>query len=136
MLDQMDHDRPSDVNEVVHEVRKRCKEVRAAARLVRTSLGPEYREFNSSVRDAAALLAPIRDAYATQGTFEQLGVSPDLLSDDNSPDPAPAGADALDDRVAAARRLLKASRRKAKHWELADDFGTLRLTTPAAMQFQ
>ena len=132
MLDQMDHDRPSDVNQVVHEVRKRCKEVRAAARLVRTSLGPEYREFNSSVRDAAALLAPIRDAYATQGTFEQLGVSPDLLSDDNSPDPAHAGADPLDERVAAARRLLKASRRKAKHWELADDFGTLRLGLRAA----
>lgn len=55
----------------VHQVRKRCKRVRALLRLVR----PEFAEFereNASLRDAAAELAGARDAQVLVDTFERL----------------------------------------------------------------
>ena len=56
----------------MHEVRKRCKEVRALARLVRLPLGEEFERFNATVRDAADVLAPIRDAQAVLATLDDL----------------------------------------------------------------
>lgn len=57
-------------HETVHEVRKRCKEVRAAFRLVRGVL-PTYSEENAHYRDAARLLSDIRDATALIETFDE-----------------------------------------------------------------
>ena len=56
-------------HETVHEVRKRCKEVRASARLVRPVL-PTYREVNAHYRDAARRISDIRDAHAAIETFD------------------------------------------------------------------
>ena len=56
-------------HETVHEVRKRCKEVRAAVRLVRPVL-PTYSEENAQYRDAARRISDIRDAHAVIETFD------------------------------------------------------------------
>lgn len=56
-------------HETVHEIRKRCKEVRAAARLVRPVL-PTYSEMNAHYRDAARRISDIRDAHAAIETFD------------------------------------------------------------------
>ncbi|HZB97286.1 MAG TPA: CHAD domain-containing protein [Candidatus Sulfotelmatobacter sp.] len=53
----------ADLDEVVHDVRKRCKRVRALLRLVRADLGEDvYHQENRALRDAARALAPVRDA--------------------------------------------------------------------------
>jgi CHAD domain-containing protein len=57
-------------HETVHEVRKRCKEIRAALRLVRGVL-PTYSEENAHYRDAARRLSDIRDAQALVETFDE-----------------------------------------------------------------
>jgi len=59
-----------DRHETVHEVRKRCKEVRAALRLVRTVL-PTYSKENTHYRDAARRISDIRDAQALIETFDE-----------------------------------------------------------------
>jgi CHAD domain-containing protein len=58
-----------DRHETVHEVRKRCKEVRAVARLVRPVL-PNYSDVNAHYRDAARRVSDIRDAHAAIETFD------------------------------------------------------------------
>lgn len=58
-----------DRHETVHEVRKRCKEVRAAVRLVRPVL-PTYTRENAHYRDAARRVSDIRDAKAAIETFD------------------------------------------------------------------
>lgn len=58
-----------ETHETVHEVRKRCKEVRAAARLVRPVL-PTYSDVNAHYRDAGRRLSDVRDAHAAIETFD------------------------------------------------------------------
>jgi CHAD domain-containing protein len=66
----IDHiDEGDDVHETVHEVRKRCKEIRAAVRLVRPVL-PTYKRENIHYRDAARRISDIRDAHAAVETFD------------------------------------------------------------------
>jgi len=62
-------DSDADRHETVHEVRKRCKEVRAALRLVRPVL-PTYSEENAHYRDAARRVSEVRDAQAAIETFD------------------------------------------------------------------
>ena len=62
-------DSDSDRHEAVHEVRKRCKEIRAAIRLVRPVL-PTYKQENVHYRDAARRISAIRDAHAAIETFD------------------------------------------------------------------
>jgi CHAD domain-containing protein len=62
-------DSEMDRHETVHEVRKRCKEVRAALRLVRGVL-PTYSAENAHYRDAARRISEIRDAQALVETFD------------------------------------------------------------------
>ncbi len=59
-----------DSHETVHEVRKRCKEVRAALRLVRPVL-PMFNEENAHYRDAARCLSEIRDAQAAVEVYDE-----------------------------------------------------------------
>ena len=56
----------------IHQVRKRTKEARALARLVRPAIGKDYRRFNALVGDAAAELAPWRDAHALLDTLDRV----------------------------------------------------------------
>jgi CHAD domain-containing protein len=66
-IDEIDGD--GDVHETVHEVRKRCKEIRAAMRLVRPVL-PTYSEENAHYRDAGRRVSEVRDAHAAIETFD------------------------------------------------------------------
>ena len=67
----IDHiDEGDDPHETVHEVRKRCKEIRAAVRLVRPVL-PTYKQENVHYRDAGRRISEIRDAHAAIETFDE-----------------------------------------------------------------
>jgi hypothetical protein len=96
----IDHiDEGDDVHETVHEVRKRCKEIRAAVRLVRPVL-PTYKRENVHYRDAARRISDIRDAHAAIETFD------DHLR------PAVEARGALDDSTLADIRATLVDRRE------------------------
>lgn len=71
-LDGLDAKGAADIEAAVHSVRKRGKEVRALARLVREPLGVEWSAFNAGVRDASNELSSIRDAHAVLATLDDL----------------------------------------------------------------
>lgn len=80
----------------VHEARKRCKRLRALLRLIRDQLGRDiYRRENVMIRDAARLLAPVRDAQVLVNTLDDVVGRSDGALD----------ADAVND----TRRALKAA---------------------------
>ena len=56
----------------IHEVRKRCKRVRAVARLLRPNAKALYRQENAAFRDMARGLSPFRDADVRLETFDDL----------------------------------------------------------------
>jgi len=96
----IDHiDAGNDVHETVHEVRKRCKEIRAAVRLVRPVL-PTYKRENVHYRDVARRISDIRDAHAAIETF------------DNHLRPAVEARGALDDSTLADIRATLVDRRE------------------------
>ncbi|WP_108666257.1 CHAD domain-containing protein [Euzebya rosea] len=59
-------------DEGVHDARKRCKKVRAVARLCRDALGDGYSPINAAFRDAARIVADARDAWALVETVDLL----------------------------------------------------------------
>jgi CHAD domain-containing protein len=65
------NDRSLDRPEVIHEVRKRCKRIRGALRLVRPRFD-HYPEENAWFRDAARELAATRDAQVLLQCYDQL----------------------------------------------------------------
>ncbi len=70
-----------DVDEVVYNVRKRCRRVRALLRLVRADVGDDvYRRENRALRDAARVLSPVRDAAVLVQVHDEVvsagGISP------------------------------------------------------------
>jgi CHAD domain-containing protein len=65
-----DGDCPRD--ETVHQLRKRMKKIRGAARLVRPELGKSYRKINAYYRDLASSLGSARDAAVRVETLERL----------------------------------------------------------------
>jgi CHAD domain-containing protein len=99
-------------HETVHEVRKRCKEVRAALRLVRGVL-PTYSEENAHYRDTARRLSDIRDAQALVETFDDHVV------------PAVEERDAMDEDALADVRETLTDRRESMAREMDLD-GRLR----------
>ena len=60
-----------DRHEVVHQVRKRCKKLRALIRLVRPEF-EEYQKENEFFRDAARRLSYVRDAQSILECFDAL----------------------------------------------------------------
>ncbi len=58
-------------DETAHQVRRRCKKVRALVRLARPAFA-EYDAVNAVLRDTARLLAPMRDAKVRAETFDRL----------------------------------------------------------------
>ena len=54
----------------IHSVRKRCKKLRALLRLVRPCLGDAYARENAYFRDAARVLAPLRDTHVVLAAFD------------------------------------------------------------------
>lgn len=65
-------DEEIDPHETVHQVRKRCKKVRAVLRLVRPECGRTYDEENAFYRDAARNLSDVRDAQARVECYDDL----------------------------------------------------------------
>ena len=70
-----------DLDEVVYDVRKRCRKVRALLRLVRADVGDElYKRENDALRAAARVLSPVRDAAVLvevhDGVVAAGGISP------------------------------------------------------------
>jgi len=66
-----------DEDEAVHAVRKACKCIRAALRLLRARLGPTvYRGENKRVRNAVKPLAWVRDAFVLRKTLRTLDKRP------------------------------------------------------------
>ncbi|MGI9608984.1 MAG: CHAD domain-containing protein [Acidimicrobiia bacterium] len=126
---------PKEIERAVHDVRKRCKEVRAAARLVRSSIGEEFAPFNAMVKEAADTLGPIRDAHAVLATFDDLRSARE--SDDvGDLDEVRAGqanvaAEATrtvhggDPRIEKARALLVSARKRVKRWKIGKGFAPL-----------
>jgi len=122
-----------DVEAAVHDVRKRCKEVRSLARLVRSAIGDDaFTSFNSAVREAATELGPIRDAHAVLETFGNLleasGVSGDRqlaqLRSTHAEAADRATAEAAGDtaRLERARRQLSSARRMSRKWPVPGGF--------------
>ena len=66
-------DRSLDLHRTVHQVRKRCKKLRALLRLMRPSLSDDtYPRENMALRDAQRRLSSLRDAQARIDTFDAL----------------------------------------------------------------
>jgi CHAD domain-containing protein len=61
-----------DLGKAIHEARKRCKRVRAVARLLRPHAKALYRRENAAFRDIARGLSPFRDADVRLETFGEL----------------------------------------------------------------
>ena len=57
-------------DERIHSVRKRCKKLRGLLRLVRPCLGDIYGRENAHFRDAAQVLAPLRDEHVVFAAFD------------------------------------------------------------------
>jgi CHAD domain-containing protein len=66
------NDKNLDRADTVHQVRKRCKKIRAALRLVREALGKTYSRENARYRDAARRISKLRDAEAVIETCDAL----------------------------------------------------------------
>ncbi len=127
-LDAMDSADAVDIEQAVHQFRKRCKELRAVVLLVRPALGPAFRRFNHLVRDASAELSASRDAHVMLETIDSLVAGTDHSADitairDQQLAVAEAATTALQrgapnqDR---ARRLLIEARNEADAWDLPD----------------
>lgn len=118
------------LEETVHGVRKRCKKLRALIRLTRRSLGAEYGRANAAVRDASALLSPLRDAHAVLATFDVLVSSRadivpvrglrDVRAGLVARSAAAEDAGSVAERIAGATALLSGVRDRVPDWPLGD----------------
>ena len=62
-----------DIDEAIHDARKRFKKIRAVARLVRDEVGDDtYHASNATFRDAGRRLAPARDSQVLIETLDNL----------------------------------------------------------------
>lgn len=107
---------------LVHELRKNVKKTRAVLRLVR----PAFRDFeqqNASLREAARLIAPLRDADALALTFDRATARTDLplaqitaLRDRLAP---PSGEEIRpEERLEAHRQALAAVEAGIPDWNI------------------
>ncbi len=106
----------------VHAVRRRCKQVRALARLVRPALGDDFAPFNSAVRDAARALAPLRNAHVSEQLLQALDTAPTTEVDAHR---LTDTANDLPAMVDTARQELRLARRLVENWQLPDGFAPL-----------
>jgi CYTH domain-containing protein/CHAD domain-containing protein len=131
-LDRLEGCSPEQIEEQVHEIRKRCKEARGLARIVRPALGDEFDRFNRLVGDAATELSSIRDAHAVLVTLDHLRSMPhDDVEESFAPvragqaelaREATDGLRAGDPRLERASALLTDARRRIKLWDLPQGF--------------
>jgi CHAD domain-containing protein len=109
-------------NKAVHRARTSIKKARAAARLLRPSLGRrQFRRENAALRRAAQALTPWRDATVLLGTLDELGLASDpieslrqrLLRQERSAREQLLGRPK---DLAALRSTLKRVRRRMSRW--------------------
>ena len=123
-------DGPEDLDDAIHEVRKRGKETRGLLRLVRGAAEQLHQRENAAVRDAARLLSEVRDATAAIETFDALATSFDDTAVSTMVD-VRAALDRRRERIHterdAARLLGRAAeamdevRARIPGWQLDDD---------------
>jgi CHAD domain-containing protein len=116
----------------VHETRKRCKRLRALLRLVRDPLGASvYQHENTAIRDAARLLAPVRDAQVLVNTLDAAVEDADGQLDAAALAPTRRALKAAHGRlrqqviyrgtaVEQAIRALTAAQERSRDWPLGD----------------
>lgn len=122
----------SDVDEAVHQVRKRCKKLRGLVRLVRGAEG-HYQRDNTWFRDTARLLDELRDSAAMLETFDDLTerfeeqVGPDAFAEVRKAlekrygETVRSGRDPDEALREARDRLVEAQTWVCK-WKVDDDF--------------
>ncbi|MGA7271241.1 MAG: CHAD domain-containing protein [Acidimicrobiia bacterium] len=126
----------ADPEQAVHDARKRCKKLRGLVRLIRPTIGDQYRTSNHTFRDAARLLAPYRDAHALLACFDDLVMTHGHLMPDRSVgsvrDRLKWEADAASLRlrgdteaVEKAVGLLAQGRDLIERWQVSDRFSDL-----------
>ena len=130
-LESLDGGSAADIEAAVHDVRKRSKEVRAVARLVRDVIGDEFEPFNSLVREAAAELSSIRDAHAVLATLDDLRVAQRQERDKSinrvrsaQSELAITATSAIrtgDARIGRSTDLLRAARQRIRKWDIPED---------------
>jgi CHAD domain-containing protein len=122
-----------DRHETVHQVRKRCKKLRALARLVRPVF-PDYKGVNATYRDAAKELSWIRDAHAIIETVDDLvehfedaadpeafrSIRDELVARRDKTD---ADRETIERRIAQFRDTMAGSRADLNRWRLDADGG-------------
>ena len=128
-----------DVEREIHEIRKRCKEVRAIARLVESSEGRDARTVDRSIRRAARRLSSSRDAAVLLQTLDR--VADDAEPDDAAVVRAVGGHVARDVRhrpepeaLSEACDDLRRARRRIKRWHLDDGDEVVRRGLAATMR--
>jgi CHAD domain-containing protein len=125
-LEELDGEDP---NEGIHQVRKRCKKLRALVRLVRAADEDLYQRENAAFRDTARRASHLRDDAAMVEAYEKLAATyakhVDLASFDPVRDALvarreDAGTD-VDEALTAIRSDLEAARGRIATWELPGD---------------
>ncbi|PXX92310.1 hypothetical protein DIT71_03665 [Marinobacter vulgaris] len=123
-----------DRHAAVHQVRKRCKKLRALVRLVRPALGKTYKHENKRFRDVARNLAGMRDEQSMVEALERLLATLDVaerkkfdgvLGELRARRDATAASTEQDPELllADARQSLVKARREVDQWQLdAKDF--------------
>ncbi len=122
-----------DRHETVHQVRKRCKKLRALARLVRPAF-PDYRRINGIYRDAARELSSVRDIHVVVETLDHLVERFDDTVDVEAfrglreklaglRDAQGTDREGIDARLARFRDTMAASRADIADWTLRADGG-------------
>jgi CHAD domain-containing protein len=119
-----------DVSEKVHQVRKRCKKLRALVRLVRPAF-PDYATENAAFRDAARTLSDLRDADAMLETLNRVekrfggevdaGIFKALRRTFEQTVAERRDAQDLPDRLDGMRQALIAGRARAGDWTLEEN---------------
>jgi CHAD domain-containing protein len=75
-------DMKRDRADTIHQVRKRCKKIRAALQLVRGALGDAYSKEYAWYRDASRRIADVRDAEAMIETCDCVTPRPPMCERD------------------------------------------------------
>ncbi len=124
-----------DIHETVHQVRKRCKKLRALIRLVRPAFAG-YKSENAVFREAASKLSYIRDAQALIETYDHLVETYDAGIDRSAfgalrrhltvRKKRVAEEKDLDEKLAEFRATMIEARDRAKDWAVdGDGFGAV-----------
>jgi len=127
-----------DQHTTVHQVRKRCKKIRALLRLARADLDSSkiYKQENACFRDAALSLSGIRDAEALLETYDTLI---DTFSKQSNRQRLKKVRDGLeerkreiadndvdlDSRIATFARTMREARERVYNWPVGDSFNSL-----------